>query len=122
MNASQDIRLITDGEAMGKQGRGSQAASRGFARGGKAGGRGSNKNLKCFNCGKEGHFVVACLNKSNLAKEAAEQEVDLISSSETHVFVVTRSTSEKNVVNDSKLNTEGHKKEATNSRDKGKGL
>ena len=49
MNGSQDVRIITNEEGTGNQpGRGGQVAKRGFARGGKTGGRGGNKNCNCF--------------------------------------------------------------------------
>ena len=58
--------------------------------------------------GKEGHFVVACVDKSKPTKEAAEPEVNFMNSLEIPMLVVTRSTSQKNVMADSRLNTKGH--------------
>ena len=121
MNASHDVSLITDGEAMGRQGgRGSQVAFRGFVREGRTGGRGSSKNFNYFICGKEGHFSIACLDTNRVIKETVNHEVNLISSSEARVFVVTKSKLYKNVVIDNRLSTTEDHKEAENSRDKGK--
>ena len=90
------MRLTTNGEDTGYQpGRGGKVVGRGFAREGREGGRGSNIKCNCFNCGKEGHFTTAYPNKSNPAKEAAELEVNLISSSKNPVLGVTRSTSQR---------------------------
>ena len=77
-------------------------------------GRDGNQTWNCFICGRDGHFVIACLEKNKLMVPTVEPEVNFISS-EAPVFAITLSKTA-----DGRLNMREEYKEAGRARDTSK--